>query len=52
MLRVYQMNPPQLLDPWLGRLLGDRKRYRLEERLGAVAWGMSSSQPIPPSVSQ
>jgi WD40 repeat protein len=33
------MNSPQTLDPWIGRSLGDRQRYRLEQRLGGGGMG-------------
>jgi WD40 repeat protein/tRNA A-37 threonylcarbamoyl transferase component Bud32 len=33
------MNSPQTLDPWIGRSLGDRQRYRLEHRLGSGGMG-------------
>ncbi|WP_254721983.1 protein kinase domain-containing protein [Kovacikia minuta] len=33
------MNASQMLDPWIGQLIGDRQRYRLERRLGGGGMG-------------
>ena len=33
------MSSPTQPDPWIGRLLGDRQRYRLETRLGGGGMG-------------
>lgn len=33
------MSSSQPLDPWLGRLVGDRQRYRLEKRVGRGGMG-------------
>ncbi len=33
------MNSPYRSHPWLGRLLGDNQRYRLDQRLGAGGMG-------------
>ena len=33
------MNSPSQPDPWIGRLIGERQRYRLDKRLGAGSMG-------------
>ncbi len=33
------MYSPQRLDPWLGQSIGDRQRYRLDQRLGSGGMG-------------
>lgn len=33
------MNSPLQSDPWIGRLIGDRQRYRLDKRLGTGGMG-------------
>jgi len=33
------MYSPQRLDPWLGQSIGDRQRYRLDQRLGGGGMG-------------
>jgi hypothetical protein len=33
------MKSPAQPDPWLGRLIGDRQRYRLDKRLGMGGMG-------------
>jgi len=33
------MNSPPNSDPWIGRTLGDRQRYRLDKRLGGGGMG-------------
>jgi eukaryotic-like serine/threonine-protein kinase len=35
----YPMNPSSRTNPWIGRSLGDKQRYRLDSRLGAGGMG-------------
>ncbi len=38
-IALSQPNPSDQSHPWSGRLVGDRNRYRLDERLGSGGMG-------------